>query len=650
MRKLTLLFAILFSLHLAAESGKGVIYVVPNGTGTGASWTDALGNIQDAITLAKTQDPEARKDVWVAAGEFEISTAIILIDSVNVYGSFVGTETSLSERAKVNGGRAWEFENPTVLKGKGARLVETAAAFDMETVVDGFIMTDGNGVGSSTTGSGGAAALRPNVVLQNCIVKNNASNKAGGGVFMYPGGTVRHCLIKDNTHTVGGNGGGGIFCNTSDLGYQAYIENCVITGNNSTIRGAGINVQGGSMTYIANCEIFNNVAYNETASPKFRPGGGIYANSANNRITNCLVYNNTGATAVYSNGGNLYNNTIVKNIGGVYFAGNTITAINNLVWGCATDATGETPTSITGVNNTTWVVKNNATYNPIPTDKGWTTEENIRFSSNVSNGDVPDSDPETVGSGPKFVKVSNFIGAAQTEQEKAYLDSVDWSLTTFSPVVNEGMAVEAVVEDITGLHRPQGFPVAEAKYDIGAYELPYHLVVAGEPESAKGSILSSLGVPLSENYTFGYAHGTDLELIFVPETEKPIYRAYYTISNDGGLTFKGEQVDFTAEIDFSESPGMGSWKTVVNKSFKITVLWEDPSSVASLKDTPINCFAVDNGIQIKGVKRGDLIRVYNFSGMLVHQSLANANDVFVKAERGAYIVRLAEGVQKVLVK
>ena len=181
MKKITFIFAILCSISgLFAESQHGVVYVKPGATGTGASWNDALGNIQEAITAAKA-DPAARKDVWVATGEFEITSAISLLDSINVYGSFAGTESAVSERAKVAGGKAWEFSNPTILKGNGARLVQAGGHFDMETVVDGFIMKDGNGIGSALSASGGAVVVRGNVVFQHCIMRNNAASGAGAG-------------------------------------------------------------------------------------------------------------------------------------------------------------------------------------------------------------------------------------------------------------------------------------------------------------------------------------------------------------------------------------------------------------------------------------------------------------------------------------
>ena len=212
MKKLTLLFTILFSLQLFAEPQHGVIYVVPNGTGTGASWTDALGNIQEAITLARTQDPSARKDVWVAGGEYEITTAINIMDSVNVYGSFAGTETAVSERARPENAKLWEFSNPTVLRANGSRLMQATGNLDMETVIDGFTMQNGNATGSALSTSGGAVVVRGKVVYQNCIMRNNAAT-GGGGAAIMTGGTIRHSLIENNTQTTGANGGGGIFAN-----------------------------------------------------------------------------------------------------------------------------------------------------------------------------------------------------------------------------------------------------------------------------------------------------------------------------------------------------------------------------------------------------------------------------------------------------
>lgn len=641
MKKILLSLALITSMSVFAEPQNGVIYVKPGATGTGASWNDALGNIQEALTAAKINSA-ARKDVWVAAGEFEITTVVSLQDSVNVYGSFAGTESAVSERAKVAGGKAWEFANPTILKGKGARLMQAGGHFDMETIVDGFIMQDGNGIGSALSASGGAVVVRGKVVFQHCIMRNNAATGSGaGGAAIMTGGTIRYCLIENNTQSGGANGGGGIFSNPP-AGYPSYIEHCEVRRNSSTIRGAGLGIQGAEMTYVSSVKIYNNVAVDGT-TPK--PGAGIYTNSSTNRIINSLIYNNTGATSVYFNGGNLLNNTIVKNIGGIYGAANAINMTNNIVWACFTDATLATATSISGAANSNSSIHNNATYNPLPTDKNWNLADNVLFSSNISNGDVTEPAAGTLGSGPKFNKVSSFVGASTAPEHLLNLDSVNWSINGASPLVNIGKTVAAVTDDYTGLPRPQGYPQAEAKYDIGAYELPYYIVVAGEGDSGNGYIYSGLGEILAKNYTYGYAKGSKLELFFEPKKNYEIERAYYTVSNDGGLTFTGKEVDFKTEIDKD-----GFWSVAVNNSFKVSVVWRSLTAVNSLTDAGIICYGKQGGIQINEIEGTQKINIFNSSGMMVKSIDNNTSEVFIPMHQGFYLVKINDGVQKVIVK
>lgn len=637
MKKLTLLLAIICSISLFAEPQYGVVYVKPGASGTGASWSDAMGDIQLAINEAKVVSA-ARKDVWVAAGNFTITNCINMADSVNVYGSFAGTETTLAQRAKVVDGKMWDFVNPTTLTGSGARIVQSASNLDIETVFDGFILTGGNGNGTASPGAGGAAFLRPNFALQNCIVKNNTTTNTGGGVSMYPGGTLRYCLVKDNVQTTGATGAGGVNVNTT-VGLKAYIENCEIKGNSSTVRGGAINTQGSGMTYVSNNKIYNNKAVDGTT---LKAGAALYLVAA--QVANNLIYNNTGGTAVYINGGTMYNNTIVKNVGGVYIAGGVTKLSNNIVWGCATDETNATPTSTGGAASTTFTLYNNANYNPLTTDKGWILADNFEFSSNATNGDVTDPKPGTVGSGPKFVKPTNFIGIPLNEVQKLNLDSANWELSALSPCINTGINVAEVTQDFYGTNRPQGFPVVDAKFDIGAYELPYYTVVAGEAPDAKGEIYDALGVLLAQNFTKGYAKGGKIELFFAPKTSTPIARAYYTISTDNGLTFTGRQVDFTTEIDKD-----GFWKSSVQNSFKVSVDWS-ATAVKSLKDAGVICFGTNDGVQIQGLSANKDVKIYNMSGMQMSKTTANGTDLFVPLKRGVYFVVMSEGSQKVVVK
>ena len=653
MKKLTLLLlAVICSLSIWAEPQHGSIYVKPGATGDGSSWGNALGDIQTAINKARDNGERTqRKDVWVAAGEYAITAPISMQDSVNVYGSFAGTETTLEQRAKVANGKAWEFANPSVIKADGVILAVNFGAFDIPTVMDGFTITDGGASGVS---------LRPNGILQNCIVKNcTYSAGGGGGITMYLGGNVISCLVKDNTQTSNGNGGGGIFCNTSSAAtLDVYIEGCEITGNTSTIRGAGLGIQGASATiYVNNCKIYNNRAIDGTTS---KQGGGIFCNSQLNEITNCLVYNNTGTNAIQLQSKKFVNNTVVKNIGGIYIASGAITSEikNNIIWACVTDATLETATSLTGVAVTGMPAQNNATYNPLPAEKGWLTtvdevESNILFSSNVSNGDIENPNEGTVGSGPKFAKVTTFIGAidpAMPEEDRNLLlqefVDADWSLNRVSPCVNAGQNLDYLSADIIGENRPQGFPFDEAKTDIGAYEYPYYVVSIAPYDATKGNVCDSYGIELPAGSELGYAKGEEIELNFMPVSGELPFKVTITRSNNGGLTFDGDVIDITGELDTD----FGSWTSNVSFPFQVKVEWDNLSFTPNIDSENIRCYAIDKSIQIEGLSSGECVNVYHASGALVAKTTSQSNVLSIPVQSGTYIVRIGNAAYKIAVK
>lgn len=96
----------------SVRASNHIIYVDSSATGlgTGASWTDAYTDLQDALAQADAGD-----EIWVAAGVYVPSqlgdryASFELKDKVLIYGGFAGDETLLTERD-------WEA-NPTVLSG-----------------------------------------------------------------------------------------------------------------------------------------------------------------------------------------------------------------------------------------------------------------------------------------------------------------------------------------------------------------------------------------------------------------------------------------------------------------------------------------------------------------------------------------------------
>ena len=105
----SLLVFLVFSFVTLSVSAKDVIYVKSGSSGDGSSWSKAVGNIQQAV------DSAAKKgaDVWVEKVVYksDSSAVVFLKPGVNLYGGFVGNETSLAARDTAT--------NPTVLDGNG---------------------------------------------------------------------------------------------------------------------------------------------------------------------------------------------------------------------------------------------------------------------------------------------------------------------------------------------------------------------------------------------------------------------------------------------------------------------------------------------------------------------------------------------------
>jgi len=594
------------------------IYVVPNGSGTkdGSSWNNAMGDIQSAINAAKTTCTNTRtpQEVWIAAGTYSTITdkyIILMKDSVSVYGGFAGTETSLDQRAK--GTNPWDYTNETILNGGNTnRCVESAAKFNYSTIMDGFTITNGNGVGKNTSGTGGGIILRNNFILQNCIVKNNSTTGNGGGVGMYEGGTLRNCMIKDNTHTTGANGGGGVFCNTSSAGFVSYIENCEITGNSSTIRGAGIGVQGNYLTYISNCKIYNNKAIDGTT---LKPGAAIYANSKNNQIVNCVINNNTGTNVIYHNGGNFTNNTVVHNEGIIFLASatNISDVNNNIIVGNVTTKDQDTPVSISvAASYPEGHVKSNATW-PSVAYQSWG-----GLSDSILTTDVA-----TAWDQVAFVTPTSFKGVATTDDQLTELSRACWEVPYTSYCVDtsdNSLVPSGITTDFIGNPR-----IAGSIVDAGAYELPYYTIAVTLTAGGKVNGNSS-GFDASE------PKGKQVAFTITPNSGYKITRVKYN----------GEDVKDQLEGNVYTTPELAS-----NGTLDVTFDFSD-----LLKDVTqkIICYAGNKSIELRGLSAGEEINVFSITGVRIMNNKAIQADMSIPVTEGIYIVKVSNQVKKIVVK
>ncbi len=246
----------------------GIKYVDKTATGanTGKSWADAFTDLQDGIAAAYAGD-----QIWVAqstyfpiscmpCAEEDMKTAFRVKSGVEMYGGFDGSENVLSQRD-------WAA-NPTILSGDiGALSDSTDNVFNVviaenassKTILDGFIIEEGNADGSFGFSSGGGLLLDAN-----------------------PGGTadmqVLNCTFRENYG--GGGGAVAIDCVLGGIS-NALFRNCLFEGNTASLRvvstGAGVFIQGNSGAQVqprlVNCTFRNNYSGNDGGAFSATPTG-----------------------------------------------------------------------------------------------------------------------------------------------------------------------------------------------------------------------------------------------------------------------------------------------------------------------------------------------------------------------------------------
>jgi hypothetical protein len=207
-------------------------------------------------------------------------------EGVNVYGGFVGTESTLEERPPLIYGYTAD-ENASILdaaanasSSDARRILNQEGAFNTETVWDGFVMKNG-----SVSKDGAGAILRKNGILSNCTLTNNQADGSGGGIVCEALSKVINCRIINNK--AGGDGGGMLVGNeNSGATNRPIVINCLIT-NNTAVNGGGMRCK---FAEITNCTITNNHASGEN-------GGGVWAWDGAPVVTNCIIWNNTATDA-----------------------------------------------------------------------------------------------------------------------------------------------------------------------------------------------------------------------------------------------------------------------------------------------------------------------------------------------------------------
>lgn len=295
MRKITLLFLIVFvalTLGLNAQ-----VYVNLNATGAnnGTSWANAYTDLGEALVATSTGE------IWVAQGSYNPSKDINgfipasnqqktfkIPTGVKVYGGFVGTETLVTQRNAAN--------NTTILEGlfgngdKSYHVVRFDGASN-QTALDGFTIQNGLANGTSDLLGAGIFLLNNSApIIRNCIIKNNTAQQHGGAAYCQTGSPqFISCHFTDNSTVL--YDGGALYFNAST---QVQIIGCLFD-HNTAVRYGGALAVIFSTVNVTNCTFADNSRGSAGKAIVISNSGGQPTSVAT--IRNSIFYRNLPLTS-----------------------------------------------------------------------------------------------------------------------------------------------------------------------------------------------------------------------------------------------------------------------------------------------------------------------------------------------------------------
>ncbi len=516
-----------FQGEALSPNADGILFVRKNAAGNGSSWTNALGELADALKFAKTESKV--KQVWVARGTYKPAyspadqnfgnhagrdNAFLLPKDVKVYGGFAGDETSIESRDLSIA------QNESILSGdldltgtaNDARHVVIATGNVGSARLDGFTVTGGNANESANSltinnlgvpgNFGGGIYMRGiaaggSTVLANIRVEGNSA-ASGGGIYLNAASPkLQHFNISGNSAT---SNGGGIFAtagsapemtsgyvdgNTTGLSgggmYNAdsdpELSFVSVRGNSAGNNGGGINNASGSVAVLRNSLVTGNKAASS--------GGGMYSNNG----SRALVYSSTFAGNSAVSGGAVY---VIQNNAGVEMH-------NSIVYG-----------------NSSGVVNGSAAAAPI-------ISYSIVQGSGTADGSVTDTDP-------RYVYNPGYAAAPFREG--------NYRLMPGSPAINRGdqqtnspgYAIHAGEKDLDGNLR-----IASYRVDLGPYESECTITPA--PDRTEASVVLSGG----QNYIF---NACSLLAVVEPTGNEAMVNKLFTArswENPGAVEFRNSR-------------------------------------------------------------------------------------------------------------
>jgi hypothetical protein len=585
-----------------AEGRTAMNYLIQLGGGSGATWTKSL-NANDSIVdltvdgksltawLSGRTSWVANDQIWIAAGTYAITSYYNIGSSPSlsgsfptaIYGGFAGTENDISQRAK--GANAWDYTNETIIDATGSTTGIFGAGSDRSMTINGLTFTKGN-----TTYT---LYQRGGMTVQNCkFTYNTALAVNYYTTTASKNSLITNCYFANNQNSISAHAAC-IYSNNGSSGGTYTISNCTFESNSNSnatsAASAGVKAQGAGTTIITGCVFKNNSATAGNSSAVSLNG------STTTYLVNSLIYGgNNVKQALYLNKGNVYNCTVVNNLGGgAYLASTTGCVVDNTVfWG--TDGSATTGSGvISSIASNAGASILNCAYNGI--------------SANVTAG-ISGTMPLSTTTTDLFVDPS----------------TNNWSLAAGSPLIDAGTTLASPYNvDFTGLARPQG-----GAFDIGAFEGSYYHVTVTFNAGGTVNTYGSGAVVLE-------SAGSTPAFTITPSAGMTVSSVLYNGSEVGSsLSAGGTYV----------APAISS-----NATLQVTFSTAVPTGIDNPENTTISCRTSGNKLEVKGLNTNDLLTIFSLTGEKVFEQKVSSDLMTVTLPSGIYVLVSGSHRTKVVV-
>lgn len=340
----------------AYEYNSKIIYVKHDAIGAdnGTSWTNAYDKLQDALhTLSNCNSPAI---IWVAKGTYYSDeglgqvnnlrqSSFKMLPHVEIYGGFVGNETSFNQRNYENhqtflSGDLKQNDDQAMIDDNAFHVINNERLpqnpLGEDAILDGFIIKGGAATDTLSTNlyGGGMLNIYSSPTITNCTFIDNTAHEGGAmynlhsniditnvdffnnevislrendilfnNLFKYPkGGAIYHnygefkttkcnfsfnsCLGLFNSLSFGG----GAIWISKFASFQA--DNCIFDSNRSSGKGGALHIEIGT-------EQNNNIQECSFEANSSREGGAIYSAGKIN-FSKCTFEKNYHEPGIYN--------------------------------------------------------------------------------------------------------------------------------------------------------------------------------------------------------------------------------------------------------------------------------------------------------------------------------------------------------------